>query len=445
MDNRKKSTGIVDGTENRVLFYRDGDEFTFFPAQKIEPKQDGTFCLPVQNGFVNATGHHGERFAIHFSSQEQSIVLLDVTRYQPQLYYELPICYSNNNISSFRELCFVGGDLNSLVNNSLFSRFDKENSFKVTHNRFEKEYSFSTPGFNCTVRVWTMSSGEFGFHNSSINNKVCLKLIFDKDQDLASIHMHYCLVNTLISIMSNRRNNYYEEVYVRPNDILDVVLNKITVHLAENSFEKTEKSFFECISFDQMDACISNIFTLFYSRKDTKPSYSLGFIPRSDAELYVVNDDLIRSVYSGLECELSFMHIKSTLNPELISLINSVKDLIKEHRETHKNHPVIPDKTYNMIFGSIANWGFAASDRIKALYTMFGTEMYLLHGGRLTDDEIDEFVKYRNNITHGKYQEITPSISKTTNYMKSLVICSFLSRMGMTKDTLLSICRNKQI
>ena len=60
----------------------------------------------------------------------------------------------------------------------------------------------------------------------------------------------------------------------------------------------------------------------------------------------------------------------------------------------------------------------------------------------ISDDEISEFVKYRNSITHGSFRVIDSSIVATAYTLSGLVYCSLLSRIGVSREKILNLCKN---
>ena len=79
----------------------------------------------------------------------------------------------------------------------------------------------------------------------------------------------------------------------------------------------------------------------------------------------------------------------------------------------------------------------ATSDQIKELYHRYDEEMKLIATKNLTtieDDDIDRFVKYRNDITHGSYRVLDRKIAVTTHFLSCLVYCCVLTRVGVSRE-----------
>ena len=63
----------------------------------------------------------------------------------------------------------------------------------------------------------------------------------------------------------------------------------------------------------------------------------------------------------------------------------------------------------------------------------------------ISDEDINQFVKYRNNITHGSFRVMESSIAKTAYILSGLVYCAFLSRIGVSREKILYLCKNRQL
>lgn len=86
----------------------------------------------------------------------------------------------------------------------------------------------------------------------------------------------------------------------------------------------------------------------------------------------------------------------------------------------------------------MSHWTTAAADQFKCLYHMYEEELMIANkaGVVIGDDEIDNFVKYRNDITHGSYRVLDSTIAYTTYIMKCLVYCCILTRIGIKRESI---------
>ena len=94
----------------------------------------------------------------------------------------------------------------------------------------------------------------------------------------------------------------------------------------------------------------------------------------------------------------------------------------------------------------------SASDRFCELYHYYADEMCALaentsnpNEARISDKDIQEFVKYRNNITHGSHRIMNTQIATTAFMLQGLVYCCILSRIGISKAEIYRLCQNRKI
>lgn len=60
-------------------------------------------------------------------------------------------------------------------------------------------------------------------------------------------------------------------------------------------------------------------------------------------------------------------------------------------------------------------------------------------------DDINNFVKYRNSITHGRYKVLDEKIAFTAVILEGLVYCCILTRIGMEERQIISMIRNGKL
>ena len=61
----------------------------------------------------------------------------------------------------------------------------------------------------------------------------------------------------------------------------------------------------------------------------------------------------------------------------------------------------------------------------------------------IEEQDIKNFVKYRNTITHGRHQILTDRIATTAYFLCGLIYCCVLTRVGYSKDNLKQLCERR--
>lgn len=183
---------------------------------------------------------------------------------------------------------------------------------------------------------------------------------------------------------------------------------------------------------------------IIYEDKDNSKSISLGFIPLNDADFYVMTNEKIKNICTALECEFSFIPevVENDKNETIDSLMKTVDKVVKEFRNDHKE---LSNDVYSLIFSDIKRWSFPAKEKFCALWHKYEQKMLMLNNSTITvtDKMIEETVKFRNDITHGKHRVLNNKIALTAHYLSGLVYCCILERIGLDREKIIELCKEK--
>lgn len=198
--------------------------------------------------------------------------------------------------------------------------------------------------------------------------------------------------------------------------------------------------------FDYLGDCISNLHTVISADAEGKATYLMDFYADSDSDYAVLTDDKMKNICSSIECELDFVKdLKDDENENLKELIRQIKRVIKDHRKSERK---LEDKTYDMIGSSMSHWGMANSRKIYLLYEKNKIFMDILETRTslsCTEEDVIAFVKYRNDITHGRYRTVDSVIATASYTLMALAYSCFLTRMGMQENELKKLFEEDKI
>lgn len=443
MAERVKTSGIIENNDG--TFFRDGYCVTLMPL-KLPLNGEVTIITP-QNGYLHVTSFRRKKCAFYAGEEPFSICPDD--NLTTPIFIESCMPTMSNDLHHFFVIEFSGGSLNLLRKGRL--SLPQYSHDATGHNiLFERpiekvEYEMSIGGKKCKVTIGVAAKDSGNDHTLSFNSVTYLSLAFDEMQTLDTIWQHYQHVNRLISVMTNRVDNHFDEIaiYTMPSDDERFYSSKAMVSIQDNDNGKVRR--FPCITFSDLGECAVKLLELFYNSKEKKPSYSLGFIPRNEREHYRVTDDIIRAVASAMECELTFYKEADSAQKEALDILcTEVKTLVKNHRDRHKEDPILTSGTYDLIFGNITHWSMSAAEKMIWLYQRFSDAMEdQSQHSCLSDADIRGFVRYRNNITHGYYSVLDRDVMRTTIALEKLVICSLLERIGVPHSTIIELARKK--
>lgn len=442
MDERSIMSGIIE--DNDGTFFRDGYRVTLMPL-KLPLSAEVTTITP-QNGYLHVTSYRGKKCAF-YAGDKPFPIYSDIDLTIP-IFIESYMPIMSNDLHHFFVIEFSGGALNLLRKERLsLPQYSHDATGHVSFDRLieKAEYEMSIGGKKCKVTIGVAAKDSGSDYTLSFNSVSYLSLAFDEMQTLDTIRQHYQHVNRLISVMTNRADNHFDEIaiYTVPSDDERFYSSKAVVSIQDN--DNGQVRGFPCITFSDLGECAVKLLELFYNSKEKKPSYSLGFIPRNEREHYRVTDDIIRAVASAMECELTFYKDADSAQKEALDILCAeVKALVKDHRDRHKEDPILTSGTYDLIFGNITHWSMTAAEKMIWLYQRFSDAMEdQSQRSCLSDADIRGFVRYRNNITHGNYSVLDRDVMRTTIALEKLVICSLLERIGVPHSTIIELAYKK--
>lgn len=247
--------------------------------------------------------------------------------------------------------------------------------------------------------------------------------------------------------MTNRKNVGFDEVHLFQIDDETGKWCRFADGFLDYQYESfTQKKYQQNILFDDIDECVANLHSVMSADFEGKATYLFEFYADTDKDYSILYDDKIKNICSSIECEMDFIKdLKDDENTNLTNLIKEVKDVIKKHRKSDNR---LEDKTYDMIYNSISHWGMANSRKIYLLYKKQEEYMKILEERAnlsCTEDDIAAFVKYRNDITHGRYRTLDSVMARTAYTLMALAYCCFLLRNGIKDDKLKFLFENNRI
>lgn len=431
-------TGVIETDNKPYSFYLKDYSMIFLDAVV---NSNITSTLKPNNGFAEAYSHNGEKMFIYIGNHDFPV--LNTMRFGLRSYIISTSNIFDYDLSYFDGIEFVGGTLSKLKHPHAFkTKYDEETNRKYIEKIDDTQlFSFTTEEFTCEVNIGSYTSEHHDLESKTItNDKIYFRMMFNSKQPTISMYKHHNIICELMSFLTNRKSVGFDEMYLLQKG-LPRGTKKITGRTAkvfiEQKVKYSQKQPYHNLEFELLGDTIGKLLTILYSPIERKKSYSLGFYPDNDDDSSLVNNQTVRAVCSALECELGF--IKDITNDEckkIKALKKKIQPIINEHKSSEDK---LKEKTYSLIESSMSHWSMATSDQIKELYHRYDEEMKLIATKNLTtieDDDIDRFVKYRNDITHGSYRVLDHKIAFTTHILACLVYCCVLTRIGVSRDSI---------
>lgn len=438
INSKEPLTGVIETDNKAYSFHLNNYSMVFLDAVV---NSNLTSTMKPVDCFAQAYTHNGHKMLIHIGRHNFPVV--NTMKLGLSSYIVSTSNIFDYDLSFYDGIEFVGGTLTSLKRpRTIHKKYDEEaKRTYIEKNNDDQIIIFATDEFICEIKIGSYTTENHNLSSNSIrNDRVYFRMMFDRRQTTSSLYKHYNKICELLSFLTNRKCVGFEEMYLLQKDIPigpSKGLGKAARVFIEQKVTYSQKQPYHNLEFELLGDAIGKLLTVLYSPKERKRSYSLGFYPDNDESATIVNNQTVRAVCSALECELGF--VKGISNDEA----KKIKELRKKLQPIIDEHKVSADrlkeKTYSLIESSMSHWSMAASDQIKELYHRYDDEMKLISDKALMvieDDDIDRFVKYRNDITHGSYRVLDHKIAFTTHVLACLVYCCVLTRIGVPRENI---------
>ena len=435
-DKEEFRTGIVTVDEKSLNFYMENYKFTFMDSENLSDIIfSDTICIsPNSFGFIEGKLHKGNDIAI--SAGNIKVPVQGAGGLRTSMYIVYTTRVPKENQYTFYSIRFVGGTLKKLfLCNALKMSHMEDSTLSVEVKDDMKSYTFEMADCKCEMTITSDVNRSFGVDGTLISNSdVIMELKFSEEQTMDDFFSYISKIKDLLSIMSFRSNVGFDEIYL----IHDREGNMESQIFIKKETEYTEKDIYRNISFMDLDDKVSNLLSIIFNSETEKPSYEIGFIPDSDKSAYTITNTKVRLICSALECEGALAdNSKDTESAEIDNLKEEIKKIIRSYKEKGQ----ISQKTHDNICGSMRYWSKSTSDMILSLYLIHKEEVDVLDKFKIiSEDNINKFVKYRNQITHGTYKILDTKIATIAYVLSGLVYCCLLNRIGMSKDEIHRLC-----
>lgn len=431
--NTDNFTGYVIQGEEKIYFHAQDKVFNFIKERVGIFAEVSKSVMKSPDHFLYGYSTDGYQIALYTGYDERKIAAN--YKLKPGIYLVSTANLRRYDMSKMQAIEFIGGTLNNLYQQTpIVTKYDEERKcYTKTYPTFKEEYSVKIKDIECKLILKNMPS-----ENSPSIMNLIVRYEFPKEMPIKTIKLTYNLLMKICRFMTNRKNVGFDEVCLYQIDDGTGKWFKFADGFLDYQYDNfTNKKYQQNILFDDIDECIVNLHSVMSADTEGKATYLFDFYADNDKDYSILSDGKIKNICSSIECELDVVtDLKDDENTNLADLIKSVKEVIKQHRKSDKK---IEDKTYDMIFNSMSHWGMANSRKIYLLYKKQDYYMIILNEKAklsCTEENIAAFVKYRNDITHGRYRTLDSVIAETAYALMALAYCCFLLRMGIKDDKL---------
>lgn len=439
-------TGAIETDNKTYSFYL--NDYSLIFLDNVVNSYESSTLKPVE-GFAKAMSHNGHEILLYVGQYNFPVV--NAMRWGLSSYIVSKTNVLDYDLSYYDGIVFVGGTIAKLKHpRGMKMEYDEETKRKYIQYQDDcQKFSFTTDDFVCDVTIGSSTNERHSHESTSITNgTVYMQLVFDKRQPTSSVYKHYGKIRELLSFLTDRDNVGFDEMYLLQKDV-PIGEKKITGKVAQVFIKQekalTQKPQYHNLEFEMLGDSVGRLLSILYTPTEKKKSYSLNIYPENDEKETQINNEMVRGVCSALECELAFVE---KITSDEIAKIKALRDELKVIIDNHKTREDrLKDKTYSVIESSMSHWSMAAADQIKALYHLYDEEMTILNQSNRVygDQEIEAFVKYRNDITHGSYRVMDATIAYMTYLLSRLVYCCVLTRIGVPREAITQWCRDGRL
>lgn len=348
----------------------------------------------------------------------------------------------NYEISEFKEIEFIGESLNLIIDPSdIYEKFDfeaepfekgcsinfkpikdvsKKFNFKILNTNVEFEHSI--------IPYEKRKENKLGETNSTISIK------FSDTQKIEELEKWYILVKKLTSLLVLQHNTDFDSINIFYDILLEngeTMRHYAKVFVNQRYDNLVSKQPTRCLELKLFDDHIQQLLNILENDK-----FSLMFLPESNSEAHMVDYEIVKNICTALEFE--FKENKMKLEKNL--LITQLQKLVELEVEKFKRlNTSLDDDDFASIKSSISNWTIPAKKQVWSLYENNIEIMQYIcdkKGVYLSYKQVSDFIKFRNDITHGKFPHFTQEIVDTAYILKILIYVSLLKRIGLTDGIL---------
>ena len=440
--NTDNFTGFIIQDKEKVYFHAQ-DKIFYFISEGA-----GIFAglikrdLKSPDHFLHGYTADGYQLALYTGYEERKISVNYKLR--PGIYIVSRANACRYDMTKFQAIEFIGGTLNNLYEQTrIETKYSEEQkSYIKTYPESRKEYEIKIKDHDCKLIIRNIPS-----ETSPSKMDLIIRYEFPSELLLAEIKLIYNVLIDICRLLTNRKNVGFEAVRLFQVDEETHKWLCFADTFIDYKYDQfTNKSYRNNILFDYLGDCISNLHTVISADAEGKATYLVDFYADSDSDYAVLTDDKVKNICSSIECELDFVKdLKDDENENLKELIKQIKKVIKDHR---KSDGKLEDKTYDMIGSSMSHWGMANSRKIYLLYEKNKIFMDILKTRTslsCTEEDVIAFVKYRNDITHGRYRTVDSVIATASYTLMALAYACFLTRMGMQQNELKKLFEEDKI
>lgn len=436
-------SGIIECEDYNVVFYQEDFRFVFLAPKPYQPFGENQLyrLTPDEHGFITGRTHEGQPISIYINNEMEILTTAPI----------VSGCYilgtPSHEYDHFSSVKFSGGIINLLhYPDASVIEYDEETGKLICENNMkELQYSYSDIAslkdlyIESHVKLGKKLNG--GSYYKSTDSTITWSAN-DDELDWSDLITVYNTVLSICQFLSFRKNVSFDQVKIQRKAVIGETSTTIDVGEVFMRFDRsmTEKKGFQCIPFESFDEDkMHQLLSVVTESRRNHPSFLLDYLPDGDDTIYKFDSQRIKDILTSMESTMMTTGVTQDLDDNYKALINSVKRLIEEHRNSEKP---LDRNTYNFLFGSISHWSKPLKDRIiqcaeKHMTCLHDYLTYLNRFGAASISYNDEYIRalitYRNKHTHGTVVDLNTDVGKGALIVIALIYTLLLSYFGFSE------------
>jgi hypothetical protein len=356
----------------------------------------------------------------------------------------------DDELTTFDAITIKGGIIDSLFPPGIHA-MDLEKIGEIPENGARtidikpfEEYTYEYPvelfGERGTLMYSVNQSGGELFSGNLGKLFTIIRLEFDSSQPLEKFVDYYILINKFLAFCVGQRNIRFERIYLSRRIQSGKEAGKYKelgiCKVFDSYSDYAESIWHDVLPLRIFDEQIVNMLNLL---ADIKMAPKLEFLPGSNREKkWRVSYDNIKNLSTSLEFECVKRNLPSKKQEGMNGLKAAIKATINEYCSLNEIDASVKDRT----FAQFHRMDISAADQIYELYKDIRNRLGLTEGNHLEDSiaisyqEIQAFVKKRNDISHGNLITEWGTTVKSYQRLCRITYLSILLRAGLSKDQL---------
>lgn len=441
MELSEKLTGMVNGSDGPVIFICDGFHFLFLANRPMEWfSTESTTLITDKNGYLHGITHQNRSIYIHAGRNIKFGSKLDL---HTSHYYLCDSGLSEYSFEDFRGLRFVDGSLHKVFLPRATSVERTDDGLKVNVGNDLNENKVKVCDRSSTIRIKSDIIEHHSIESGSriTNDTVKLDLIFDENAPISIIQSAYKSIVALCRLMTGRINVGFDKISI----LIDVDDNDgypypaIECFFEANTDSPTNRSSHDCIQFAELsNREIAGIMETISSKGNRLSCVWMDFLIADNSIPFKMTDTKIKEIISSFESAMRLVEIKVVIDKEIDDFKKNIKQVVKDQKRNLERK--MEESIYDNFLNYIGKWNTTnTADQIISAYTRYKDVLINLsipNEYRLSKEAVSELIKHRNDVTHGRMNEISKQKLFTALQVMAITYCCILEAAHFSQETM---------